>query len=267
MVLEFLLHNSLWNFNQVLKSVHSYSSSRSRSFWLSSHLSFSIHFPRCKTSSSASLIFASTSSLHFSISWTSSFVANFFPSIVLLKLSISHDNSFNTFTCLSILSCPPAFVFFPSFFRGWTEVDWALRRKLTLPLSCFKTEVVSLYFNSLQFIWSRRRCHLVGNLGPLIHRNLWQFTWCSFIHNNEPRSHSFCNSLTHRYFWQNKLVLIVWSSPFDSPQHTWNLTYIIKWLTFKIISTILIKKPKYFISYNGSLRDFLERIGDHELII
>ena len=163
---------------------------------------------------------------------------------------------------------PPAFVFFPSFFRGRAEVDRASRRKSTLPLLCFKTEIVSLYFNSLQFIWSRQRCHFVGNPGPLIHRNLWQFTWCSFIHNNESQSHSFRNSLTHRYFRQNKLGLIVWSSPFDLPQHTWNLTcIIIKWLTFKIISTISIKKPKYLISYNGSLRDFLESIGDHELII
>ena len=79
---------------------------------------------------------------------------------------------------------PPAFVFFPSFFRGRAEVDRASRRKSTLPLLCFKTEIVSLYFNSLQFIWSRQRCHFVGNPGPLIHRNLWQFTWCSFIFNS-----------------------------------------------------------------------------------
>ena len=61
-----------------------------------------------------------------------------------------------------------------------------------------------------------------------------------------------------RYFRHNKCKLV-----FDSvivsprlPQYTWNLTFaIIKWLTFSIISTILIKKPKYLISYQSSLRD------------
>ena len=118
------------------------------------------------------------------------------------------------------------------------------------------------------FVWKgilkRHHCRLkfiatlkihVGN-SPSIHRNPRQFTWCSFIHSTESQSHSFLNSLTHRYFRRNKLV-------FDSeivsprlPQYTWNLTYvIIKWLTFSIISTILIKKPKYLISYQSSPRD------------
>ena len=47
-------------------------------------------------------------------------------------------------------------------------------------------------------------------------------------------------------FGTTSWFLIAWYSPLDSPQYTWNLTYIIiKWLTFSIISTISIKKPKY----------------------
>ena len=81
----------------------------------------------------------------------------------------------------------------------------------------------------------------VGN-HPRIHRNPGQFTWRRFNHNNESQSHNFRNSPTHRYFQHNKLLLIAWSSPFDSPQYAWNLTHIIiKWLTFSIISTISIR--------------------------
>ena len=150
------------------------------------------------------------------------------------------------------------FVLFLSFFRKRTGVDRASRPKLTLPLPCFKTEVVLLYFNSLQFICSHRRCHFVRNR-PRIHRIPRQFIWCSFIHSNESQSHSFCYSLTRRYFSHNtwSWFLIAWYSPLDSTQYTRNLTYIIiKWLTFSIISTISIKKLKYLISYQSSLRDY-----------
>ena len=162
---NFAAYNSLWNFNQVLKSVHWYSSSRSRRFWLSSHLSSSITFPGVKRHRPLHLFLLR---LHHSISlFLGRLLSRQTSSLRLFFWSYQSHTTTPSIHSLAFKFCHVSrFVLFPSFFRGRTEVDRASCRKLILPLSCFKTEVVSLYFNSLQFIWSRRRCHFVGNPGP-----------------------------------------------------------------------------------------------------
>ena len=89
------------------------------------------------------------------------------------------------------------------------------------------------YFNHQYSTTYKQLSFIVVGNRSRIHRNPRQFTWFSFIHNNESQSQSFRNSLTHRYFRHN-LVWIAWSSPLDSLQYTWNLTHIIiKWLTYR----------------------------------
>ena len=73
------------------------------------------------------------------------------------------------------------------------------------------------YFNHQYSTTYKQLSFIVVGNRFRIHRNPRQFTWCSFIRNNESQRHSFRNSHTHRYFRYDKLVLIAWSSPFDSP--------------------------------------------------